>query len=79
MDYYPVVVSGEMKYKRQIKLFDKPFGKMEISSYMHGIFILKAEIIVSKVTAFTALQKCVILNLKKNVIFKGDPLLLKNI
>ena len=73
LNYYPVVVACEMRYKKQIKLFDKPIGKMEVFSYIHGIFVLKAEIMVSKVIAFTAIQKCVLLNLENNIKFKGNP------
>lgn len=63
INYYPVVASSEIKYKKQIKLFDKPVGKMLLQSYSHGVFILKAEIIVNAKLAFTATQKCVLINL----------------
>ncbi len=63
INFYPVVTSSEIKYKKQIKLFDRPVGKMLLQSYSHGVFILKAEIIVNGKLSFTATQKCVLMNL----------------
>jgi acyl-CoA thioester hydrolase len=71
VNHYPVVVSSEIKYKRQIKLFDKPLGKMFMQSYSHGLIVLKAEIIVDNTLAFVATQKCVFMNLNKNKMFTG--------
>lgn len=71
LNHHLVVVSSELKYKKQIKLFDKPLGKMFMQSYSHGIIILKAEIIVENSPAFIATQKCVLLNLNGNIMFTG--------
>jgi len=71
VNHYPVVVSSEIKYKRQIKLFDKPLGKMFMQSYSHGLIVLKAEIIVDNTLAFVATQKCVFMNLNENKMFTG--------
>lgn len=65
-------MSSEIKYKRQIKLFDKPLGKMFVQSYSHGIIVLKAEIIVENSLAFIATQKCVFMNLNENKMFTGN-------
>ena len=42
INYYPVVISTELRYKRQLKLFDKPVGRIFMESYSHGIIMLKA-------------------------------------
>jgi len=70
-NHYPVVVSSEIRYKKQIKLFDKPMGKMFIQSYSHGIILLKAEIMVNNSLTFIATQKCVLMNLNENKMFTG--------
>ena len=70
-NHHLVVVSSELKYKKQIKLFDKPLGKMFMQSYSHGIIILKAEIMVENSLAFIATQKCVLMNLNENKMFTG--------
>jgi acyl-CoA thioester hydrolase len=54
INYYPVVVSTEIKYKKQIKLFDKPVGKMELNSYSHGVLLFKTEITIDNYIAFIA-------------------------
>jgi len=72
VNHYPVVVSSEIKYKKQIKLFDKPLGKMFVQSYSHGIIALKADIIVENSLAFIATQKCVLMNLNENKMFTGN-------
>lgn len=72
LNYYPVVVYTEMKYKKQIVLFDKPVGKVWIDKNPHGIIVLKAEIRTNNKIAFTATQKCVLLNLTTNIIYKGE-------
>lgn len=72
LNYYPVVAFTEMKYKKQITLFDKPIGKMHIESYSHGIFVLMAEIRVNNSIAFTAKQKCVLMNLSDKKMYKGQ-------
>ena len=63
INYYPVVISTELKYKGQIKLFDKPIRRIFLESYSHGVIMLKIEICLNDDTAFTATQKCVLMNL----------------
>jgi YbgC/YbaW family acyl-CoA thioester hydrolase len=69
---YPVVVASDAKYKKQIKLFDKPFGIMILHDYSHGVFILKVEIRIEQSIAFTATQKCVLVDLKSNKMIKSE-------
>lgn len=76
--FYPMVAACEMKYKKSVKLFNKPVGKMFIKDYRHGIFYLKAEIKVAGRTAFTAEQKCVLVRLSDNKMYKEDYHILFN-
>lgn len=71
-NHYPVVVSSDVKYKKQIKLFDKPVGIMFMHNYSHGVFTVKAEINLDNHIAFVAVQKCVLINLNDNKMFKGN-------
>jgi acyl-CoA thioester hydrolase len=72
INHYLVVASCEMKYKKTIKLFDKPVGKILLHSYSHGLFVLKAEININNHIAFAATQKCVLMNLNNNKMFYGN-------
>jgi len=72
INYYPVVISTEMKYKRQIKLFDKPIGRIFLESYSHGVIMLKAEICINDDIAFTATQKCILMNLNTQKMYMGS-------
>lgn len=71
LNYYPVVAHTEMKYKKQITLFDKPIGKMIVAKYSHGVIVLKAEIRLEDTIVFTATQKCVLMNLTTKSMYKG--------
>jgi len=72
INHYLVVASCEMKYKRTIKLFDKPVGIIHLHSYSHGVIIFKAEIEIDNQIAFIATQKCVLMNLDNNKMFYGN-------
>jgi acyl-CoA thioester hydrolase len=72
VNHYIVVVSSEVKYRKQIKLFDKPIGKMLLLSYSHGVLLFKTEITIDNYIAFNATQKCVLMDLKNNKMLKGD-------
>jgi len=69
INYYPVVISTELKYKGQIKLFDKPIRRIFLESYSHGVIMLKIEICLNDDTAFTATQKRVLMNLTIHKMF----------
>ena len=71
-NYYLFVVSSEMKYKLQIKLFDKPVGCVSIERTSHGIIDFKYEIKVEGQTAFTAMQRCTLVNLDNNKMYSGN-------
>jgi len=72
INYYPVVISTELKYKGQIKLFDRPIGRIFLESYSHGVIMLKIEICLNDDTAFTATQKCVLMNLTTHKMLMGS-------
>ncbi|MCX6173931.1 MAG: thioesterase family protein [Ignavibacteriales bacterium] len=72
VDHYPVVISTDVKYKKQIKLFDKPVGEIFLHNYSHGMFVFKAEISINNLIVFMATQKCVLMNLKDHKMFKGN-------
>lgn len=61
--YYLVVISTEIKYKKQLKIFDSPVGIMECSAYQHGILTLKASVKLKDSISATAIQKCVMVDL----------------
>lgn len=63
-EYYPVVVSTNIKYKKQLKLFDTPLGNIKLVDYNHGVMNLKIEIKLNDNIAASAEQKCVLINLK---------------
>jgi acyl-CoA thioester hydrolase len=71
---YPVVISTEIHYKKLLKLFDKPVGKIYVESLNHGIFTLRAEIKLDGKLSASGLQKCVLLDLKNSTIIKSREL-----
>ena len=64
--YYPVVVSTNITYKKQLKIFDEPTGTIELNSYKHGIIVLKTIIKLKDEIVAKAEQKCVIVNLRNS-------------
>jgi acyl-CoA thioester hydrolase len=72
INYYPVVISTELKYKGQLKLFDNPIGKIILENYSHGVIHLKVEITNNDSMVFTATQKCVLMNLDTQKMFMGS-------
>ncbi|MBZ0200061.1 MAG: acyl-CoA thioesterase [Ignavibacteriaceae bacterium] len=71
-NYYLVVVSCRMKYKKQIKLFQEPIGRMTLVNYKHGVFTFEAIIKLEGKTVFHAVQECVLMNLKENKMYKNN-------
>ncbi|MFH1195841.1 MAG: thioesterase family protein [bacterium] len=72
--YYLVVISTEIKYRRQIKLFDKPYGTMEYAGHKHGIITLKAIVTLDGKICVSAFQKCVVMNLNTDKMVKDETL-----
>lgn len=69
--YYLVVVSTEIKYKKQIKLFDQPMGRMQFAGHKHGIITFEAVIKIGDKVSASAVQRCLLLNLKTGKFDKG--------
>lgn len=67
---YPVIASTNIKYKRRIKLFDKPKGFMWLEKINKVIIYLSSEFVVGDSIAAIAEQKCVIYNLETNQMVK---------
>lgn len=72
--FYAVVISTNIYYKRQIKLFDHPAGKMILTGFNHGIFRLNAEITVNGLLCTSAKQRFVIMNLCDSKFLKTDEI-----
>jgi acyl-CoA thioester hydrolase len=64
--FYPVVISTSIKYREEIKFNEKPIGKIKLSEYKHGVIRFQFEFIVNDSIASRAVQKCVVMNLKKS-------------
>ena len=63
-NFYIVVISTNITYKKQIKMFDQPIGFMDLLDIKHGIIFLEAIIKCDNKIAAVAEQKCVMMNLK---------------
>ncbi|MBN1302145.1 MAG: thioesterase family protein [Melioribacteraceae bacterium] len=74
-DYYPYVISTEIKYKKEIKISDNPIGIMELVELSHGILKLNASVELKNKTAATAVQRCVFMNLGESKILKQKEVL----
>lgn len=71
---YPIVISTEIFYKKFLKLFDKPTGKIYLQSCNHGIITLNAEILLNQKIIAAGRQKCVLYNLTESKIVKSSVL-----
>jgi acyl-CoA thioester hydrolase len=71
---YPVVRTTEIAFRKFLKLFDKPAGKMSVESCEHGIFTLNFVIELDNKIAAEGRQKCVLYNLHKSCLIKGAEL-----
>ncbi|UCH09986.1 MAG: acyl-CoA thioesterase [Fidelibacterota bacterium] len=60
----PVLVRTEIDYKRAVRLFDKPIGRMWMSYTGRRKFVLTAEFTVDGEVVTTAEHVCVFVNLK---------------
>ncbi len=70
-NFYVVVISTEVKYKKQIKLFDKPHGIMYLEKLSHGVFVFKAQIVLKNKIVFEATQRCVVMSLCSGTMYSG--------
>lgn len=73
---YPVVISTNITYKKQLKLNDKPAGCIWIDNIRHNMMTLKFNFICAENICVFAKQKCVIMNLEKGTMDKKQLKLL---
>jgi len=69
-DLYPVVISTNIVYKKQLKLLDDPSGHIWIEDIRHNIIFLKFSFKTGNNICAFAEQKCVLMDLKKSVMDK---------
>ncbi len=70
-NFYLVVISTEVKYKKQVRLFDKPHGIMYLENVSHGVFVFKAQIVLKNKIIFEATQRGVLMNLCSGTMYSG--------
>jgi acyl-CoA thioester hydrolase len=70
----PVVRTTEISFRKFLKLFDKPIGKMYVERCEHGIFTLNFVIDLDNKISAEGRQKCVLYNLHKSCLIKGAEL-----
>lgn len=71
---YVVVTSTSIRYKKEIKLFDRPVGRMKVVEISHGMLVLRAEIEANGFLCASAEQRCVIMRLSDSRILKMDEI-----
>ena len=69
-DLYPVVISTNIIYKKQLKLLDNPSGFIWIENIQHNMIFLKFRFMTGNNIFAFAEQKCILMNLKKDVMDK---------
>jgi acyl-CoA thioester hydrolase len=68
---YPIVRTTEISFRKFLKVFDKPAGKMFIESINHGIITLNFVIELADKISAEGRQKCVLYDLNKSCLIKG--------
>ena len=68
--FYPVVISTNIIYKKQLRIFDEPTGIIECMGYRHGVITLNAIIKLKDEIAAKAEQKCVLVDLRNSQMIK---------
>ena len=71
MNLYPVVVSTNIEYKKQLKLNECPTGIIRIENIQHNMIFLKMDFLSENKICATASQKCVLMNLKSGTMDKS--------
>jgi acyl-CoA thioester hydrolase len=70
--FYPVVTHTSIKYIKQIKLFEKIFGTVELTSEKHGMLFLKFQIRSFSTLFAEAEQQCVMMDLNSGKMVKSS-------
>jgi acyl-CoA thioester hydrolase len=68
---YPVVISTNIIYKKQLIITDKPLGNIGVENIAHNIMNLKFEFISNYKTCVVAVQKCILMDIKSATMNKG--------
>lgn len=68
--FYLAVISTTIKYKYQVRLFDKITGYLYFVSNKHGIINFKVEIKNDKRVCAVAEQKCTFINIAESKMIK---------
>jgi acyl-CoA thioester hydrolase len=69
--FYPVVTHTSINYIKQIKLFEKLFGTVELTAEKHGMLFLKFQL-KNETTLFAeAEQRCVMMDLNSGKMVKS--------
>ncbi len=76
---YPVVISTEITYKKQLKLNDNPAGYVYVENIKHNIMTLKFKFTNGNDICAAAEQKCVLMNLQKGTLDKEKLKSLSNV
>ncbi len=69
-DLYPVVISTNIIYKKQLKYGKTPTGQIWVEYIRHNMMMLKVNITYGINIYTIAEQKCVIMDLKQGIIDK---------
>ena len=67
-NYHLVVLSTEVKYHKQIRLFDEPFAEIRCVGYKLGIMFFEFVVKVKNTPAVVAEQKCAVIELSSSRI-----------
>lgn len=67
---YPVIASTNIRYYKQIKLFDEPKGFLWLEKISRVILNFSAEFVVGNLVAASAEQRCIIYNFKESKMEK---------
>jgi len=62
--YYLVVISTNIIYRKQLKIFDEPVGRMELKEIRHNVITFNATIKLAEEIYAKAEQRCVVLDMK---------------
>ncbi len=71
INLYPVVVSKNIEYKKQLKLNDNPTGIIRIENIPHNMIFFRIDFLLENKICATAFQKCVLMNLKSGTMDKS--------
>ncbi len=69
--YYFVVVSTNISYRKQIKLFEKPSGIVKSKYLTKGLILIAIEIYIQGKKSASIEQKCVVFDLKAGKMITG--------